>query len=72
MSGFMKRAIGYWATSQVEGLHAFADELANEKHRYPSVVVTELTHDTNTMGCGKTEYVVRDVESGFVSRTGKM
>ena len=72
MTASLKRAVGYWAASQVEGLHAYADDLANDKHRYPSVVVTELTHDTKSMGCGKTEYVVRDTESGFVSRTGKM
>ncbi len=72
MTASLKRAIGYWAASQIEGLHAYADDLANDKHRYPSVVVMELTHDTKSMGCGKTEYVVRDTESGFVSRTGKM
>ncbi len=72
MSGSFKRAIGHWAVSQIETLHAYADDLANARHRYPAVVVTELTHDTKSMGCGKTEYVVRDTESGFVSRTGKM
>ena len=72
MTASLKRAIGHWAASQVESLHAYADDLANDKHRYPSVVVTELTHDTKSMGCGKTEYVVRDTQSGFVSRTGKM
>ena len=72
MNASLKRAIGNWAASQVEDLHAYADDLANAKHRYPAVVVTELTHDTKSMGCGKTEYVVRDTENGFVSRTGKM
>ena len=72
MTASLKRAIGHWATSQVEDLHAFADELANSKHRYPQLVVTELSHDTQPMGCGVTEYVTRDVESGAVARTGKM
>ncbi len=72
MTASLKRAIGYWATSQVEDLHAFADDLANSKHRYPQLVVTELSHDTQPMGCGVTEYVTRDAESGAVAKIGKM
>ncbi len=72
MTASLKRAIGHWATSQVEELHAFADDLANDKHRYPAVVVMELSHDTQPMGCGVTEYVTRDAESGAVSKTGKL
>ncbi len=72
MTASLKRAIGHWATLSVEDLHAYADDLANEKHRYPSVIVTELTHDTQSMGCGKTEYIVRDEASGHVTATGKL
>ncbi len=72
MSGSLKRAIGYWATLQIEGLYAFADDLANSKHRYPQLVVTELSNDTQPLGCGKTEYVVRDAGNGVVKKTGKM
>jgi hypothetical protein len=72
MTASLKRAIGHWATSQVEDLHAFADDLANRNHRYPQLVVTQLSHDTQALGCGRTEYVVRDPKSGVVSKTGKL
>ncbi len=72
MSGSLPRAVGHWAAMQVDSLHVFANSLANRNHRYPELVVTPLTHDTQPMGCGKTDYVVRDAGNGVVQKTGKM
>jgi len=72
MNGSLKRALGLWAASQVEGLHVYADDLANAKHRYPCCTVSELTHGVGPLGCGKKDFTVRDSETGFVAISGKM
>jgi len=72
MSGSLKRALALWAASQVEGLHVYADDLANVKHRYPCCTVIELTHGVEPLGCGKKDFTVRDAGSGFVAVSGKM
>ena len=72
MSGSLKRALGLWVAGQVEGLHVYSDDLANTKHRYPSCTITELSHDTEAIGCGKKDYTVRDDDTGFVKSSGKM
>lgn len=72
MSGSLKRALALWAASQVEGLHVYADDLANVKHRYPCCTLTELTHGVNPLGCGKKDFTVRDNETGFVASSGRM
>jgi len=72
MSGSLKRALALWAASQVEGLHVYADDLANVKHRYPCCTVIELTHGVEPLGCGKKDFTVRDAETGFVAVSGKM
>jgi len=72
MSGSLKRALGLWVASQVEGLHVYADDLANANHRYPCCAVTELTHAIETLGCGKKDYTVRNPANGFATKSGKM
>ena len=72
MSGSLKRALALWAASQVEGLHVYADDLANVKHRYPCCTVIELTHGVEPLGCGKKDYTVRNADTGFVAVSGKM
>jgi len=72
MNGSLKRALALWAASQVEGLHIYADDLANVKRRYPCCTVIELSHGVEPLGCGKKDYIVRDAETGFVAVSGKM
>jgi len=72
MNGSLKRALALWAASQVEGLHVYADDLANVKHRYPCCTVIELTHGVEPLGCGKKDFTFRDAETGFVAVAGKM
>ena len=72
MSGSLKRALAFWAASQVDGLHAYADDLANTKYSYPSCTLLELTHGVVPIGCGKKDYKVKSEANGFVTATGKM
>ena len=72
MNGSLKRALALWAASQVDGLHVYADDLANAAHRYPCCTVIELTHGVAPLGCGKKDYTVRNETNGFVVAVGKM
>ncbi len=72
MSGSLKRALALWAASQVDGLHVYADDLANVKHRYPCCTVIELTHGVEPLGCGKRDFITRRADNGFVATVGKL
>ncbi len=72
MTGSLKRALALWAASQVEGLHVYADDLANVKHRYPCCTVIELTHGVEPLGCGKKDFTTRHADNGFVATAGKL
>jgi hypothetical protein len=72
MSGSLKRALGLWVASQVDGLHVIADELANRQRRYPACTVTETSHDVRPLGCGKKDHTTRDTETGHVDTTGRL
>lgn len=72
MSGSLKRALGLWLAAQVKGMHVYADDLANSKHRYPSCTLTELAHAIEPVGCGRTDFVRRAEETGYVCAIGKL
>ena len=72
MSGSLKRALGLWVASQVDGLHVVADDLANRQRRYPACTVTETAHDVRPLGCGKKDHTTRDTETGHVDSAGRL
>ena len=72
MSGSLKRALALWAAGKVEGLHVYADDIANVKHQYPSCSVIEVSRDVGPIGCGRSDYKVREGSSGNVAAIGRV
>jgi len=66
MSASLKRALGLWVASKASGLNVYADDLANNQYRYPACVVTEVGHSVVPVGCGKTDFPVRNPSTDFV------
>ena len=71
MSVGLQRALAVYVEEKIPGARCYADETANEQHKYPCFYLTEIDDKRKPLGCSRVDYVERDSQ-GKVTANAKL